>query len=51
MIGADDNLYFPIWDLSRQCIAGMLQGDDADAAVTRMSRLIAEWADEQQGDL
>ena len=51
VIGADDNLYFPIWDLSRQCIAGMLQGDDADAAVTRMSRLIAEWADEQQGDL
>ncbi|WP_343250887.1 ABC transporter substrate-binding protein [Diplocloster hominis] len=42
VIGSDDNLLFPIWDLSRECIEGMLDGDDADTAVSRMGRLLTE---------
>lgn len=50
MIGSDDNLHLPIWDLSRQCIVGMLQGESAEGAVTRMDELLDEWIDAQQGD-
>ena len=43
VIGSDDNLNYPIWEISRQCIVGMLKGDNADAAVLRMKKLIDEW--------
>lgn len=43
ILGSDDNLRFPIWDMSRQCVVGMLEGDSADAAVTRMGELIKQW--------
>lgn len=44
VIGSDDNLNFPIWEISRQCIVGMIEGDNADAAVFRMKKLMDEWA-------
>lgn len=43
VIGADDNLLLPIWEFSRQCVVGMLEGDDAQAAVSRMRALIDSW--------
>ncbi|MCB6609256.1 extracellular solute-binding protein [[Clostridium] symbiosum] len=43
VIGSDDNLNFPIWEISRQCIVGMIEGDNADAAVLRMKKLMGEW--------
>lgn len=43
VIGSDDNLDFPIWEISRKCIVGMLEGDNADAAVLRMEKLMDEW--------
>lgn len=43
VIGSDDNLNFPIWEISRQCIVGMLEGDNADTAVLRMKKLMDEW--------
>lgn len=42
VIGSDDNLNFPIWDLSRQCITGMLNGDDAETAVSHMKALLSD---------
>lgn len=51
VLGSDDNLQIPIWDLTRQCVAGMLKGDDAQAAVTHMEQLIDEWFKAQQGAL
>lgn len=49
VIGADDNLQLPIWDFSRQCAVGMLEGDDAQAAVARMRLLIDAWRNEGAG--
>lgn len=43
VIGSDDSLNFPIWDMAHQCILGMLRGDDAKAAVEHMERLLIEW--------
>lgn len=43
VIGSDDNLTCPIWDISRKCILGMLKGDSAAQAAAHMETLIAEW--------
>lgn len=42
VLGADDNLQLPIWDVTRQCIAGMLEGDSAESAASRMEELISQ---------
>lgn len=47
VIGADDNLQLPIWDLARQCTVGMLQGDSAEQATARMQLLIDQWRAQQ----
>lgn len=44
VIGSDDNLRFPIWNITRQCIEGMLEGDSADEAVANMENLLNEWS-------
>lgn len=44
VIGSDDNLNCPLWEISWKCILGMLNGDDADRAVSHMEELIAEWS-------
>lgn len=44
VIGSDDNLNFPVWDISRQCIVGMLEGDTAGDAVSNMEKLLDEWS-------
>ncbi|MDO5603081.1 MAG: ABC transporter substrate-binding protein [Oscillospiraceae bacterium] len=43
VLGSDDNLRFPVWDMTRQCITGMLSGDSAETAAAAMRRLFAEW--------
>lgn len=43
VIGADDNLQFSIWELTRQSIVGMLKGDCAEDAVSSMKDQIAQW--------
>lgn len=43
VLGADDNLRLPIWDMTRQCVVGMLEGDGVQEAVTRMKALTAKW--------
>lgn len=49
VFGSDDNLQFPIWDITRQCVMGMLKGDDAQAAVLHMRELLREWRDGNGG--
>ncbi len=49
VIGSDDNLKFPIWDMSRQCIRTMLEGGSADLAVSHMEGLTEAWNNEKQG--
>ncbi len=48
VIGSDDNLKFPIWDISRQCILGMLEGGGSAAAVSKMELLLRKWSDMEQ---
>lgn len=43
VLGADDNLHLPIWEMTRQCIVGMLQGDSAAQAVAHMRQQIDAW--------
>lgn len=43
VLGSDDNLRYPIWDMTRQCIAGMLEGDSVREAVSRMKEQIDVW--------
>lgn len=45
VIGADDNLQLPIWDMTRQCTVGMLEGDDVQTAVTKMKEQIKAFTD------
>lgn len=49
VIGSDDNLHLPIWDVTRQCIVGMLEGNDAKTAVFHMETLIEEWKSLNEG--
>ena len=48
VFGSDDNLRFPIWDLTRQCVVGMLKGDDAGAAVSRLRQLLRQWEESNE---
>lgn len=48
VIGSDDNLTIPIWELSRECIVGMLKGDNAQAAVSHMEELLMEWTSQNE---
>ena len=48
IIGADDNLQLPVWDLTRQCVVGMLNGNDSQSAVSQMKTLIAAWKDSEE---
>lgn len=50
VLGADDNLQIPIWTMTRQCIEGMLKGNDAEAAVESMKELIRSWSASDGGD-
>ncbi len=49
VLGSDDNLRYPIWDMTRQCVVGMLEGDDAEAAAMRMQELISQWNAAEEG--
>ena len=49
ILGSDDNLRFPIWDMARQCVVGMLEGDSARAAELRMQELIESWKISEEG--
>ena len=43
VLGSDDNLQYPIWDMTRQCVVEMLEGGGADGAVASMRRQIDSW--------
>lgn len=43
VLGSDDNLRFPIWNMTRQCVVGMLEGGDALAAVSDMREQMEAW--------
>ena len=49
VLGSDDNFDLPIWDLSRQCVVKMLEGGDAQAAVSCMRELIGAWHEARTG--
>ena len=36
VLGSDDTLRFPIWGMTRQCVVEMLEGGDAQAAVSSL---------------
>ena len=40
VLGADDNLHYPIWDLTRQCVVKMLEGGNAEDAVSLLEEQI-----------
>ena len=48
VIGSDDNLEFPIWDITRKCIVEMLNGSNSDEAVSYMENLLDEWKNQQE---
>ncbi|MDO4275812.1 MAG: extracellular solute-binding protein [Eubacteriales bacterium] len=48
VIGSDDNLLFPIWEMTRQCVTGMLNGDSAEEAVSNMKKQLNEFNIEEQ---
>lgn len=43
VIGADDNLKYPLWDTVRQCVVGMLEGDSAQQACGQLEALLRTW--------
>lgn len=43
VLGSDDNLEFPIWDITRQCVVGMLEGDGTGAAMTHLREQLNQW--------
>ena len=43
VLGADDNLHYPIWELSRQAIVQMLEGASADEASVYLSQELTLW--------
>ena len=49
VLGSDDNFDFPIWDMTHQCIVGMLEGDGAQAAADRLRELLSDWNKSQAG--
>lgn len=49
VIGSDDNINLPIWDITRESVVGMLKGDDATTAVTNMNNMIKEWSSTEEG--
>lgn len=49
VLGSDDNFDFPIWDMTHQCIVGMLVGDGAQAAAAQLRALLADWNETQAG--
>lgn len=49
VLGADDNLRYPIWDMTRQCVVGMLEGGGAQQAVEQMQQLAEGWRDAVEG--
>lgn len=49
VLGSDDNFAFPIWDFTRQCVVGMLEGDSAQAAVSRMREQMDAWQATETG--
>ena len=49
VFGSDDNLDFPVWDMTRQCVVGMLEGGDARAAVAQMEELLDQWRLQEEG--
>lgn len=48
VIGADDNLKYPLWDAVRQCIVGMLEGDSAQQACGRLEALLHTWESQME---
>lgn len=49
VLGADDNLRYPIWDMTRQCVVAMLEGGSARQAVEQMQQLMVEWENAVKG--
>lgn len=43
VIGSDDNLSFPVWTFTKNCIVEMLEGGSAESAVQFLNRQLFEW--------
>lgn len=43
VLGSDDNLQFPIWDITRKCVVEMLEGGNAQSAVQSMREQMEVW--------
>lgn len=43
VLGADDNLHYPIWELSRQCTVKMLEGASAGEAAAYLDQQLILW--------
>ncbi len=43
VLGADDNLRFPVWDMTKDCIRRMLAGESAEDAVAYLNACLDEW--------
>lgn len=43
VLGADDNMRYPIWDMARQCVVTMLEGGSAQQATEQMQQLMNDW--------
>lgn len=48
ILGADDNLHYPIWELSRQAVVHMLEGASADQAAAYLDEQLVLWREGAQ---
>ena len=46
VLGSDDNLRFPVWDMTKVCVREMLRGGTAAEAVTSLQRQLDDWREE-----
>ena len=48
ILGADDNLHYPIWELSRQAVVHMLEGASAGQAAAYLDEQLVLWREGAQ---
>lgn len=46
VLGSDDNLHYPIWNMSRECIEDMLAGESSDTIVSKLQKQLVTYREE-----
>lgn len=43
VLGSDDNLKIPVWDMTRRCVVELMEGGNTDSATALMASQIVDW--------